>query len=99
MKMTKFGELSLFTAAGLVLVAIFFQTTYAPATDIVGNVLQGEHQLRKMGQVRESSSSLSGGFFLFVGGVSGSSSNRVNVKFAWQLNDGTYAVSSLPLEK
>jgi hypothetical protein len=62
-------------------------------------VLQGEHKLRKMMGQTEVNSSLSGGFFLFVGDVKAKTSTAVSVKFAWEMNDGTYAISSLPLEK
>jgi hypothetical protein len=62
-------------------------------------VLQGEHQLRKMAERTEVNSRISGGFFLFVGGMSGKTSTDVSVKFSWKMNDGTYAISSLPIEK
>lgn len=62
-------------------------------------VLGGEHQLRRMTEITEVNGQVSGGFFLFVGGISGSISTDVSVKFAWQMNDSTYAISSLPLEK
>jgi hypothetical protein len=62
-------------------------------------ILAGEHQLRKMAERTEVNSRISGGFFLFVGGISGTTQTAVNVKFAWKMNDGTYAISSLPLER
>jgi len=67
--------------------------------DDVGNVLKGEHQLRKMFIVQEKEGSTSESFFLIWGSVSGESQETANVKFAWQMSDGTYALSSLPLEK
>src|SRR3989344_7043637 len=62
-------------------------------------ILQGEHKLRKMVERTETNSYISGGFFLFVGALSGGTTTNVLVKFAWEMNDGTYALSSLPLEK
>ncbi|MDP3947637.1 MAG: hypothetical protein Q8Q41_03035 [bacterium] len=62
-------------------------------------ILEGEHKLRKMVERTDAKTSTSGGFFLFVGGFDSSAKTSVTVKFAWQMNDGTYAISSLPLEK
>ena len=62
-------------------------------------ILGGEHKLRKMVERTDMKTSASGGFFLFVGGFETSAKTSVTVKFAWQMNDGTYAISSLPLEK
>ena len=63
------------------------------------NILNGEHKLRKMTERIEQNSQLSGGFFLFIGQLSGARETKIVVKFAWEMNDGTYAISSLPLEK
>ena len=62
-------------------------------------ILKGEHKLRKMVERTETNSNISGGFFLFVGALSGGTTTSMLVKFAWEMNDGTYALSSLPLEK
>lgn len=68
--------------------------------DKAAPILAGNHPLRKMVQSREIESSLSGGFFLIVGSISGSAKETLNIKFAWKMNDGDiYAISSLPLEK
>ncbi|MFA6603278.1 MAG: hypothetical protein WCT10_00380 [Patescibacteria group bacterium] len=66
------------------------------ATDAI---LQGEHQLRKIAERTETSSRATGGFFLFVGSYGSSSQQQVIVRFAWQMPDGIYAISSLPLER
>lgn len=71
------------------------------------------HQLRKMFvadqevTVREPSrGSMSGGFFLFIGGVSGEYKEGTtakyqvtHVRFAWEIKDNTYVITTLPLEK
>lgn len=62
-------------------------------------ILKGEHKLRKMTERIESDSRVTASFFLIVGDLSATSTSRVLVKFAWQMNDGIYAISSLPLEK
>lgn len=62
-------------------------------------LLDGIHQLRKMSERTEVNSRISGGFFLVLGTLEGKSKTTISVKFAWQMNDGTYAISSLPLEK
>ena len=61
----------------------------------VGQILAGEHQLRKMTNVTTSESN--GSFFLFLGSFSQSESLKVS--FAWKMNDGTFAISTLPMEK
>lgn len=63
-------------------------------------ILGGEHKLRKMtaGQT-VTNSKASGGFFLVVGGFKSETKTTALVKFAWEMNDGAYAISSLPLEK
>ena len=62
-------------------------------------ILQGEHKLRKMTERTDINARISGIFFLFIGNISGTMNTSVSVKFAWEMNDGTYAISSLPLEK
>lgn len=62
-------------------------------------LLNGTHNLRKMSERTEVNSHISGGFFLVFGILEGGSKTTISVKFAWQMNDGTYAISSLPLEK
>ena len=59
----------------------------------------GTHLLRQIKPVTKSSAEFSGGYFLFAGGISGSSSTEQLVTFAWQGNDGNYRFTSLPLEK
>lgn len=61
----------------------------------IGKILVGEHQLHKLGVPKED---VVGGYFIFLGG-SDEDSGSVTVKFQWLMNDGVYAVSSLPLEK
>jgi len=62
-------------------------------------ILKGEHKLRKMAERTDVNSRISGSFFLLVGDLSGTMKTTVSVKFAWEMNDGVYALSSLPLEK
>lgn len=72
---------------------------YSPDSSWSEAVLKGEHSLRKMTENTEVNSKISGSFFFLVGGFDGSTKTEMSVKFAWQMNDGTYAISSLPLEK
>lgn len=65
----------------------------------VDKILQGEHQLRKMITEDGSKSSINGGFFLIAGWINSKSENLTKVTFSWLMNDGTYAISSLPIEK
>jgi hypothetical protein len=75
-------------------------TPQAPTPrDAIQVFLAGKHQLRQMGSQRETHGNLSGGYFLFAGGISGGTDTQVVVKFAWLTPEGYYAISSLPLEK
>lgn len=65
----------------------------------VGKVLQGEHALRKMGQLVGTTTKSSECFFLVAYNQNEKKETTVTIKFAWQMNDGTFAISSLPLEK
>ncbi len=60
-----------------------------------GITLAGDHQLRKMVNIK--STDASGSFFLFVGSFA--QHETLKVSFAWKLNDGTYAISTLPMDK
>ena len=85
------------TAILSIIIASIAGSSYADST--VGVVLKGEHQLRKMTSTVTDESKIDGGFFLFVGGISGSKKQEIRVYFSWKMNDGTYAISSLPIEK
>lgn len=62
-------------------------------------MLKGNHELRKMKDFVGVTSSSSASFFLIMGDQSQESKTEVCVKFSWKMNDGTYAISSLPIEK
>lgn len=61
------------------------------------------HELRRMRERTKSeyTSSASGSFFIIVGGYSANAKGEQKflVQFAWKAYDGTYIMSSLPLEK
>ncbi|MBI2640218.1 MAG: hypothetical protein HYW90_05025 [Candidatus Sungbacteria bacterium] len=87
---------------GLVLLVWFFAsgcTERPEPPSPAEQILKGEHKLRKMSERTNTDSSISGSFFFVVGGFNGSTTTQVLLKFAWEMNDGTYAISSLPLEK
>lgn len=85
----------------LFLIILFFLIgcDYPPVPDEAGKLFRGEHLLRKMVSIQDENCRMSGGFFLFVGGFDLERTNEINVKFAWQCSDGSYIISSLPLEK
>lgn len=58
------------------------------------------HTLRKMANETKDESKLSGGFFLFAGSIRGTSEEKVQVTFAWNIN-GTnkYVNSTFDIEK
>ena len=66
-------------------------------------LLGGEHELHKIApeKIVDSQWSMGGGFFMFVGGFSGSGSSVTNFKvlFSFKMHDGLYANCELPREK
>lgn len=71
----------------------------APKPSYAEKILSGEHGLRKMAERIGTESKTSASFFLIAGNFKSSTSTETLIKFAWKMNDGTYAFSSLPLEK
>lgn len=81
--------------------------------DEVKGFYEDPHEIRKM-FVKDEEMTIkepgrghfSGGFFLFMGGVSGDYKEGTeikqvvnNVRFAWEIKDKTYSITTLPLEK
>lgn len=60
---------------------------------------KGERELRKMSERSSVKSDTSTAFFLVVGQSDTKTNTETSVKFAWKMNDGIFAFSSLPLEK
>lgn len=67
--------------------------------DTLTSILGGEHNLRRMAEKTEKNFEAHGSFFLLMGDIHAKSEEKIVVKFAWQMNDGIYAIGSLPLEK
>lgn len=65
----------------------------------VKTFLESPHALRKMTESKEPRASLDGEFFLFFGAISGNAQVIHGVKFAWDLGDSLYPITSVPLEK
>ena len=84
-----------------------------PYTPAVQAFYEAPHGLRKMFNEEEkvitktpAEGSMSGGFFLFMGGVSGSYKEGTTVehsvsyvRFAWDVGNNTYAIANVPLDK
>jgi len=66
---------------------------------ILNKMLEGEHQLIKMINHNGSHSRAAGAFFLIAGGFISKGKSGIKVTFSWRMDDGTYAISSLPIEK
>jgi len=61
----------------------------------VGNILKGNHELRKFKTVTEEGYRMSGSYFLFAGGMSGGTYKDHKVSFSFQLPDETYAMGEV----
>lgn len=60
--------------------------------------LSSDHPVRKMMSTTEGSGKVSGSYFLFAGGFSGSYSENQYIVFAWKHSD-TYVISKVKLTK
>ncbi|MFA5127530.1 MAG: hypothetical protein WC457_00825 [Patescibacteria group bacterium] len=69
----------------------------APIT--VPKFMTGEHLLRKMISNSATSTNTTGGFFIFSGSFNSSSKTEMIVRFAWKMDEDTYVLSSIPIEK
>ena len=67
--------------------------------DHVGDRVRGEHTLRHIGERTELNGSVSGTFFILLGGMQGSMTSESVLYFSWEMNDGTYAICKLPFCK
>jgi hypothetical protein len=109
--MRKVSILAVLVVVGLVMVGCN-RYDQNPLDEVKG-FYEGSHQLRKMFvkdekvTVKEPGRGhLSGSFFLFIGGISGDYKEGTEVKymvthvrFAWEIKDNTYVITTLPLEK
>jgi hypothetical protein len=67
--------------------------------DHAGLALRGEHRLRKVTESSKSDGSMNGSFFIFSGSIGGEEHAGPAVSFAWQTDDSTYILSTLPYDK
>lgn len=91
-------EKLLFFLLGCILVASCGEEPKTEESPL-NQVFSGEHELRKMKNFSTVDSKVSSSFFLFSGNLSAESKGEVYVIFSWKMNDGTYAISRLPIER
>lgn len=58
-------------------------------------LMSGTHQLREMNSQTGTAGHMSGNFL----GFSGSAGSQTEVTFAWKANDGSYVISTIPIEE
>lgn len=58
----------------------------------------GPHELRKMVNLFTTESNLCGGFFIFMGSISGNGSSQIRVTFSWKAKNGEYITTTLDVE-
>jgi len=64
-----------------------------------GELLQGEHMLRRFKVKTTTESRWSASYFLIAGGAGGGTFTETAVSFSFQLPDSTYAMAVLPFQK
>lgn len=88
----------LFFLLGCILVASCGKESKTEESPL-NQIFSGEHELRKMKNFSSIDSKAGSSFFLFSGNLSAESKGRVYIIFSWKMNDGTYAISRLPIER
>jgi hypothetical protein len=95
---------------GLVVLALSGCGRYGtdPASEVQA-FYGSQHQLRKMFcnpevKTEPAKGELSGGWFLFMGGVDGKYTGEkqyvvTNIRFAWEIENNTYTITTLPLNR
>lgn len=63
--------------------------------DKVGDMLRGNHELRKFKTTTEEGYRMNGSYFLIAGSVSGGNYRNNKVTFSFKLPDSTYAMAEL----
>lgn len=78
---------------------IFMTSCSTEVDPEITEFLGGERTLRKMTSYAGEKVEGSGSFFFFCGSASVTSESQMSVIFAWEMNDGSYQISSLPMTK
>jgi hypothetical protein len=68
-------------------------------TDVVGSTLRGTHALRKLAEMNIQDNRTKRDFFIFTGSMNVENNSSPGVSFAWEQNDSTYILSTLPLNR
>lgn len=87
-----------FTTANIVIKLRNAHKMY-PQESKLGVFLKGTHELLALNSEEKTESSISGQYFLFIGGLQGGSKTNSIVKFIWKNNENEYLPCELPYEK
>lgn len=83
----------------LIFIIIILFTSCSKKESELDTFLGGVHKIRELHTFTKNSFEFKGSFFVVLGEISGGQVEEVQVSFWWQLNDGSYTFSTLPLEK
>ncbi len=89
----------LVTALFSILLGSLISSCNSEDLDEMSEILDGKHKLRKLNVRQLHESNFSRGFFLGIGGISGSSKEIEKIRFSWELPNGQYVVSTFPISK
>lgn len=64
-----------------------------------GEILKGDHELRRFKTTTKDESSFSGSYFLIAASTSGKTTKNTKATFTWLMNNGEYAISEIELQK
>ena len=65
---------------------------------VTAEIFEGKHLLRKLNKTVTTKSDHSGSYFLIFGQVNATTYKDINITFSWELNDGDYIISEMPIK-
>lgn len=78
---------------------VFFACKKSENMSRTGQLLKGNHELRKFKITSEEGYRWSASYFIIAGSGSGSNYSDTKASFSWKLNNGEYAISEIELGK
>lgn len=86
------------------LIYVMFSCTMPDPKDLqvespAGEMLNGEHVLRRFNVSSKTEQNIKGSYFLIAGQVESNTISKYTATFAWKTHDDTYITTELPLSK
>lgn len=102
-KIMKFKQITLIITLLILITALILSSSYQrknPVSDTsnVGEILKGNHELRRFNTLTKDGTITHGSFFLIGGSATSNTYSEIIATFSWKTNTGEYAISELPIK-